>query len=226
VTLLGGAIFGYLSRSSGDSDSGGSGDDPHGAAIRAADEEGALVIAFKDTAASRGGKAQAIHATSGTLVRVRLLNTLETFDTVPAFVQVVDHSLGSSFYGWTLIGDASGEGDSGRIKMNFRTLRSPKGNTSRELNGQALSLDGRLGIRAQKSENFTNRAFIGSGKGAAGGLSGSGNSSGDLASLLVRTLLRGLETEMSADLGTAYKNAVTLKLSSGHEFFVQLTESF
>lgn len=227
ITVGSGVLFGYLSHSASSRDDDGEGSGAEGAALQSIDDEGSLSITFKDSAAGVSERSQAIRATSGTLVRVRLLNTLETFDTVPVFAQIVDHSLGSSLYGWTLIGDASGDGESSRIKMSFRSARSPKGNFTRDLSGQALSLDGTLGVRAKKAENLTNRAFIGGGKAAAGEVvSGSMGASANLAQLLVKTLLRGLETEISSDLGSAYKNAVTLSLSSGQEFFIQLTENF
>jgi hypothetical protein len=151
---------------------------------------------------------------------------LETFDTVPAFVQVVDYALGQSFYGWTLVGDASGDGSVDRVKIGFQSARSPQGNASLELSGQALSLDGTLGVKAEKIESMTSRALIGGAKSAGNGIANSVKGNGDLSSLLLRALLTGIETEISSDLGAAYNRGAALRLKPGQEFFVQLTENF
>lgn len=192
-------------------------------------EDGALVIHFNEKAAGNGSSKSLqngalVRASTGTLVRVRLLNSLETYANVPVFAQIVDHSLGSRFYGWTLIGDASSDTNVHRIKMSFALARNPQGNSSLALHGQALSLDGTLGVKASKLEGVANRALMG---GAATGLSGSiKGSSQDLSGVLLRALLSGLQKELSSDLGAAYARGAVLSLKQGQEFFVQLTENF
>lgn len=160
------------------------------------------------------------------MVRVKLLNSLETFDSVPAFVQIVDYGLGNNFFGWTLIGDANGEANVDRIKISFHHAHNPSGSNALDFSGQALSLDGTLGIRAEKVEGFTNRAMIGSAKSAGGNLANSVRVENDLSGLLLRALLSGLQNEISSDLGAAYNRSAALKLNPGQEFFVQLTENF
>ena len=187
-------------------------------------QDGSLVIHFKEGRTAGGGKTT--RASGGTLVRVRLLNSLETFDSVPVFAQVVDYALGQSLYGWTLVGDASGDGNVNRIKMAFKLARNPQGSSALEIGGQALSLDGTLGVKAEKVEGFTGRALIGGAKAGGSSLSNSYKGSADLATLLFRALLQGLETEATSDLGSAYNRSTALKLDPGQEFFVQLTESF
>ena len=227
VLILGGIGFGYLwnYQSSKGGGSGG-GENENGQNAQVPVQEGSLVIHFKDGKQGGGSRGSVTRASSGTLVRVRLLNSLETFDTVPAFVQVVDYALGNSFYGWTLVGDASGDGNVDRIKMNFKSARSPRGNSTLEIGGQALSLDGTLGVRAEKVEGMTSRALIGGAKTAGGGIANNFKGSGDLSSLLLRALLTGLETEITSDMGAAYNRSAALRLKPGQEFFVQLTENF
>lgn len=226
--LVLGAFAGWLIVNSGDDKNNESSQGVFAAKTFEGSEDGALVIHFNEKAnagvsgSSRSGTQ--VRASTGTLVRVKLLNSLETYDNVPVFAQIVDHSLGSSFYGWTLIGDASSDSNVDRIKMTFALARSPQGNRSLDLRGQALSLDGTLGVRASKVEGVANRALIG---GAASGISGSiKGSSQDLSSLVLRALLSGLQKEISSDLGAAYTRGAVLSLKQGQEFFVQLTENF
>ncbi len=195
-------------------------------------EDGALVIHFNEKAAAGSGakiasKSTGVRASTGTIVRVKLLNSLETFDTVPVFAQIVDHSLGSRFYGWTVIGDASSDANVDRIKMSFKLVKSPQGSRSLELEAQALSIDGTLGVKAKKLEGVANRALVAGGTGAAAGISGSiKGGSNDLSAILLRALLSGLQSEVTSDLGTAYNRASALSLKPGQEFFLQLTENF
>ncbi len=226
ILILGGIAFGYLWHLQGDGDKVGGDGGNRSENAQASAQEGSLVIHFKEGSSTAGARGSVRRASSGTLVRVRLLNSLETFDTVPAFVQVVDYALGQSFYGWTLIGDATGDGNVNRVKIGFQMARSPNGSSSIELSGQALSLDGTLGVRAEKVEGMASRALIGGGKSAGSGIAKSVQGSGDLSSILLRALLTGIETEISSDLGAAHNRSTALRLKPGHEFFVQLTENF
>ena len=227
VLVLCGIGFGYLWHLQGNSGEGKGGNSGENSQVaQNLEQEGSLVIHFKDGKVGSGSRGAVTRASSGTLVRVRLLNSLETFDTVPVFAQVVDYALGQSFYGWTLIGDATGDGNVNRVKMGFRSARSPRGNASLEIGGQALSLDGTLGVKAEKVEGMASRAMIGSAKSVGGGIANSFKGSGDLSSILMRALLTGLETEITSDLGSAYNRSTALRMKPGQEFFVQLTENF
>jgi len=192
-------------------------------------ESGALVIHFNDKATSdstgrMGTEGTRVRASSGTLVRVRLLNSLETFDSVPVFAQLIDHSLGAKFYGWTLLGEAVSDANVDRIQMSFKMLRSPQGRSTEGIIGTALSLDGTMGIRASKVEGLLNRSLLGSANGA--GLSGQVKGSKDLSSLLLRAIFTGLQSETSKDLSAIYNRGSALSLKPGEEFFIQLTENF
>lgn len=163
----------------------------------------------------------------GTLVRVRLLNSLQTFETVPAFVQIVDYALGRSRYGATLLGDAVGDASIERIKIAFNTLKLPRPARSVEIEGQALSLDGTLGIRAEKLEGFMGRALTSGAQAGTAGLGGlEGGVKGDLNQFLAKALLSGLQTELSSDLSAARNRGIALSLDPGVEFYVQLTTDF
>ncbi|MBS1982745.1 MAG: TrbI/VirB10 family protein [Bdellovibrionales bacterium] len=163
----------------------------------------------------------------GTLVRVRLLNSLETFETVPAFAQIVDYSLGKTKFGATLIGDASGDSSVERIKIRFNTLK-PKGDakTAIQLDGQALSLDGTLGVKAEKLEGLMVRAVTASAHSGASGIGGLGGGKGDLNQFLLKALLSGLQSELSGDLSAERNRENALGLKPGVEFLVQLLSDF
>lgn len=187
--------------------------------------EGLLVLSFvKENNNNSASKGKLI-AHKGTLVKVRLLNKLEAFDSVPVFAQITSHALGSKYFGAALIGTASGDGSVGRIKMTFSSLK-PK-NTSIapfDFEGQALSHDGTLGVRATKLEGFGSRALI---TGSQDLLSSdlSTGKQGGLAGLLAKALVKGLQQESSKNLDTFSKSASVLSLPAGTKFYVQLTES-
>ena len=186
---------------------------------------GSVVIQFKDGKQNSESRGTYTSASSGTLVRARLLNTLETFDTVPAFAQITDYSLGQRFYGWTLVGEATSDANVNRIKMSFKLARNPQGKSAVEIAAQALSLDGTLGVKANKVEGIAERAFIGGARNGASSIGKSFKASTDLSSLLLHALIQGLETETTSDLGTSYNRATALRLDPGQEFFIQLTEN-
>lgn len=166
----------------------------------------------------------AIIASEGTLVRARLLNSLETYDSVPVYAQVINHSLGAKFYGWTLLGEANSDETVDRVLMSFSKLKDPSGRKSFSLSGQTLSLDGTLGVRAEKLEGVSKRVLL---RGAKGSLAGTiGNRKGDFSSVLLRALLSGLQGEMGSELDTLHNSASVLSLEPGHEFFIQLTDDF
>ncbi len=193
-------------------------------------QDGMLVLSFEANE-SRGGSSYTRTSTpiafEGTLVRVRLQNTLETFESVPVFVQVIDYALGNTLYGATLIGEATGDSSSGRIKMSFSTLKPKNSSTApKEFSGRALSLDGTLGIRADKSENLMNRSLLRGGSNLLGEkVPDSISQGGGISGLLTKALIRGLQEEGSLDLGVHSNRAAVLELAPGAEFYVQLTES-
>jgi|GEM_PF-2057165 len=187
-------------------------------------QSGALVIDF-DASGKITSSGTPSYRNVGTLVRVRLQNTLESVDSAPAFAQVVDLGLGEKFYGATLIGEGSGDANLGRIRISFRKLKPVfRSERTLSLQGHALSLDGTLGVRAERVEGFAARSVL---RGASGGLAGgSSETSGSsaLGDLLVRALFQGLRQEAAQDIGIEHNQAQLLRLKPGTEFYVQLTD--
>lgn len=225
VSALCGVLFGMLSNGASSNEVVAEQGASTASQIEDSKESGSLVIDFNSNRPV-SDSSSVLRASSGTLVKVRLLNVLETFDTVPVFAQVSDYSLGESFYGWTLIGTASGDGNVERIKMTFQSARSRNGKKNLEFSGQALSLNGTLGVRADKVEGFVGRVATGASKLGSSSIANSFKGEDGLSSLLIRALVSGLENEISSDLGAAYNRGAALKLNPGYEFYVQLNEDF
>lgn len=79
----------------------------------------------------------------GTLVRVRLLNVVETYSNAPVHAQIIDASLGRTLMGGTLIGDAVSDSNYERINITFRFARDPrKSGLAIPISARALGLDG------------------------------------------------------------------------------------
>lgn len=174
-------------------------------------------------------KPKAYQFSPGTLVRVRLLNQVETFGSVPVFAQVVDYALGRSRYGYTVIGEASGRADSGRIEMNFSIVRDPRrASVSASIAAAALSPNGTLGITGHPKEGLPERAWLGAAGAGLGKAKSLAADSGDkkLGSLLLQALVEGLSSELGAEVNAAHTQAAVLTLDPGTEFLIQLTDFF
>lgn len=65
-------------------------------------KDGSQVIVFGGGGGVSSGMAK---KAPGTLVRVRLQNTVESYSSAPVFAQVIDGGLGKSFIGGVLIGE-------------------------------------------------------------------------------------------------------------------------
>lgn len=183
-----------------------------------------LVLSFSATDDDHGSKGSPI-AHKGTLVKVRLQNLVEAFESVPVFATVMNHALGRRYFGATLIGRATADNTTGRIKISFSALKPRNSNLAPlEFEGQALSLDGTLGLRAQKTETILKRSLIRGGSSLLEDSSDNASSSGGLTELLANALVRGLKQESGADLGVTMENASILTLIPGAQFLVQLTE--
>jgi hypothetical protein len=162
----------------------------------------------------------------GSLVKVRLLNVVETYSTAPVHAQIIDGSLGSRLQGGTLIGDATPDAAFDRISITFRFARDPnREGVAVAISARALSLDGTLGLEAEKKEGFIARSAIGS---AASGSQDMqrGNGSNDLQNLLLKALTAGLFQEMGSAAGVAKNRAQVLRLPPQTEFFAELTDFF
>jgi hypothetical protein len=222
ISLVLGFALGSLHRSGGEAPGPEEEETPSGAYGTDASNSGVLVLDFERGQRAAGAANSSL--TTGTLVRVRLQNAVEAFDAVPAFAQIIDLGLGERFYGATLLGEASADSALGRVRMSFRKLKPVlRSERSLAVQGQALSLDGTLGIRAEKVEGLAGRALL---RGAQGGLSqgSQGGSDASLGDFLVKALIQGLRHEAADDLGSELNRATTLRLQPGTEFYVQLTD--
>jgi hypothetical protein len=162
----------------------------------------------------------------GSLVKVRLLNVVETYSTAPVHAQIIDGSLGDRLQGGTLIGDATPDAAYDRISIAFRFARDPnREGVAVAISARALSLDGTLGLEAEKKEGFVARSAIGSAASGSQDMQ-KGNGSNDLQSLLLKALTAGLFQEMGNVAGVAKNRAQVLKLPPQTEFFAELTDFF
>ena len=163
----------------------------------------------------------------GSLVRVKLLNVVETYSTAPVHAQVVDSGLGDKLTGGTLIGDATPDPTFERISINFRFARDPnRDGVAIPITARALSLDGTLGLEATKKEGFVARSAIGSAALGSQDLQKGGGTPTDLQGLLLKALTAGLFQEMGASTQVERNRAQVLKLPPQTEFFAELTDFF
>jgi hypothetical protein len=162
----------------------------------------------------------------GSLVRVRLLNVVETYSTAPVHVQVVDRGLGDRLLGGTLIGDATPDPNFERINITFRFARDPnRDSIAAQISARALSLDGTLGLEAKKKEGFVTRSAIGSAYNTSQSIKGS-ETNADFKEILFRALTSGLVQEFGSSAQVEKNRSQVLSLSPATEFFAELTDFF
>lgn len=186
--------------------------------------DGPQVISFKLKSASTNMNSKILRS-KGSLIRVRLLNAIETHESVPVFSQIIDYGLGTHMYGKTLIGDARGDGNIARVKISFHTLRVGE-YSAKDLTGQALSLDGTLGLPAKKKEGLLERSVVGATRAGVSNSVEQDKLGESVQGFLLGALLRGIQTELRSDIESEYNNSTVLTLEPGVEFFVQLTENY
>jgi hypothetical protein len=183
------------------------------------------VIEFR--ARARVGETKAVSKRApGTLVRVRLLNVVEAYSTAPVHVQIVDLGLGGAFLGGTLIGDGVGDPNFERMNITFKLARDPAHEaTAFPIAARALSLNGTLGLEAQKKEGAFARAVYGAGTSGASQAQGNLDAM-DLKSIVVKALTAGLAQEFGNGSQVEGNRAAVLTLQPGLEFFAELTDFF
>jgi hypothetical protein len=162
----------------------------------------------------------------GTLVKVRLMNVVETFSNAPVHVQIMDAGLGREFLGATIIGDASPENGTGRVTMTFKFVRHPRQlGVAVPISARALSLNGTYGIDGSKKEGVFARAAIRSAANNPNTVD-AGAENGDFKTLVARALAAGLMQEFQSEASTAHNRSQVLTLKPMIEFFVELTDYF
>ena len=163
---------------------------------------------------------------AGALVRVRLLNVVETYANAPVHVQIVNAGLGRALIGSTIVGDAVSDPTFNRININFSFVRDTKrSGFSIPISARALSLNGTLGLDAQKKEGFFARAALNSSGSAPQDAQGNGESK-DLRQLLLKALAGGVLQEFNSEAQVEKSRAQVLSLKPNTEFYVELTEAF
>lgn len=190
-------------------------------------EKHSQIVNFHPENNGTGSKSGLAYAkrSPGTIVRVRLMNVVETFSNSPVHVQVMDNGLGSEFKGATIIGDANPEIGTSRVTMIFKFVRHPKrDDIALPITARALSLDGTYGINASKKEGIFARAAIRSA--ANNPTSDTGSDNGDFKTLVARAVAAGLMQEFQADASVAHNRAQVLTLAPMTEFFIELTDFF
>lgn len=159
----------------------------------------------------------------GTVVKVRLLNVVETYASSPVHAQIVDAGLGNGLIGGTVIGDAVGDSNVERINITFHHVRDPnRSGFAIPIAARALSVDGTYGLIASKKEGFFARSALGSAQ--PGQLPGGDNS--DFKQVLFRALTAGLMQEFGSAAQVERNRAHVLVLQPNTEFLVELTDYF
>lgn len=162
----------------------------------------------------------------GSLVRVKLLNVVETYSNAPVHVRIVDSGLGKRLQGGSLIGDAISDPNFERISINFRYARDQfRENVAVPLSARALSLDGTLGLEAKKKEGFFARSAIGSASSSTQDLHGK-SSNNNFQDVLIKALTSGFLQELGSGAQVAKNRAQVMTLAPGIEFFAELTDFF
>lgn len=159
----------------------------------------------------------------GTLVKVRLLNNVETYSTAPVHAQIIDSSLGKNLYGGTMVGEAAPDTNIERVNIAFKYVKDPKRpSVAVPISARALSLDGTFGVLAQKKGNVFARSALA----AVPHLSQSLQEKVDSKDILLRALSSGFMDEGNNDLQVERNRLQVLTVDSDAEFYVELTDYF
>ena len=162
----------------------------------------------------------------GVLVKVRLLNVVETYSTTPVHAQIIDAGLGQNLVGGVLIGDGTPDTNFQRINITFRFARDPgRDSVAYPVAARALGLDGTLGLMAQRKEGFFARSALGGANTGAQDAKGALDSM-DLKSIVLKALSAGLLQELGNGAQVENNRAHVLRLAPSTEFFAELTDYF
>lgn len=179
------------------------------------------IIDFRGRTSASGFKY--LKKAPGTLVKVKLLNNVETYSTAPVHAQIIDSSLGQSLYGGTMIGEAAPDSNIGRINIVFTYVKDPKrGGVAIPITARALSLDGTFGVNAKKKGNVFARSALASLPHLGQPLQDKADSKG----ILLRALSQGFMDQGTNDLQTEINKLQVLTANANTEFLVELTDYF
>lgn len=162
----------------------------------------------------------------GTLVRVKLLNSVEGYSNAPVHAQIVDSALGKNLFGGTLLGEAYGDQNLDRVTITFNFVRDPlRANVAIPIKARALANDGTLGISANKKEGILARSTLGAGSRITQDAQSAANSF-DIRQILLKAITTGFLEEASNGINTEKNKASLLFLNPETEFFAELTGFF
>ena len=185
------------------------------------------IIDFTGAPKAKGKYSGVSKRAPGTLIKIKLLNQVETYSNAPVHAVIVDNSLGTNLRGATLIGDASPDATFDRINITFNILKHPSNmSVAIPINARALSLNGTLGVDATKKEGFFARAALGGAQGGISKAQGSEGSSQSLKDALLRVFASGLLNEAGNSATVEQNRANVLVLHSSQIFYAELTDYF
>jgi hypothetical protein len=175
---------------------------------------------------NQGSKSPVNKHSPGSLVKLKLLNSVETYSNAPVHAQIIDLGLGRSLLGGILIGDATPDSTFERINIIFRYARDPsRDSVAYSISARALSLNGSLGLVASKREGFFARSVLGSASGTSQNAQ-VGSNTNDLKDILFRALASGFVQEFSNGSNVEKNRSQVLTLQPETEFFAELTDFF
>ena len=182
---------------------------------------------------SKGGSGSSVNSVAiygkkapGTLVRIRLLNLVETYSTAPVHAQIVDSALGSHLVGGTLLGEATPDTNFDRINIVFKFARDPnRQSIAVPINARALSLNGTLGLSANKKEGIVARSTLSAVNPTTEEIETKSDSL-DLKNLIVKAFANGFMQELGKSATVENNRAQVLTLVPGSDFFAELTDYF
>lgn len=162
----------------------------------------------------------------GTIIKVRLMNSVETYSTTPVHAQIIDSGLGPELIGGTLLGEATPQPQTGRVVIEFKYVKHPKrADLALPICARAMSLDGTFGLVGTKKEGIFARAAIRSASGNPNVVDTSPKDQ-DFKSLIARAVAAGLMQEFQSESSVAYNQAQVLTVRPLTEFLVELTDYF
>lgn len=183
------------------------------------------IIYFR-VATSSGQFGGYVKRAPGTLVRVKLLNSVEGTGNGPVHAQILDGSLGRNLLGGTLLGEAAGDSNLDRVTITFNYARDPsRQNIAIPIRARALANDGTLGLNGTKKEGMLARTALGGGSKLTQDAQGAVDSF-DIREIFMKAIASGFLNEAGNEIGVERNRAALLVLKPDTEFFAELTDYF
>ncbi|MEZ4815513.1 MAG: hypothetical protein R3A80_09955 [Bdellovibrionota bacterium] len=183
------------------------------------------IIDFRITTSS-GEYSAYVKRAPGTLVRVKLLNSVEGTGNAPVHAQILDGALGRNLMGGTLLGEAAGDQNLDRVTITFNYARDPsRMNIPIPIRARALAKDGTLGLNGTKKEGMLARTALGAGSKLTQDAQGAVDSF-DIRQIFMKAISSGFLNEAGNELGVERNRAALLVLKPNTEFFAELIDYF